>query len=384
MANQLSNNVTVLTSQGTIVTTISLEPHYSNSPVDLAIHTTAGAHYGHVYVVGIIANTVTVIDRNHTIVDTIVVGKRPVSIAYHAVNNRFYVANLIDDTVSVIDGTTHNVTTLTVGQRPLDIATSNNGFIYVANSGDDTVSIIDTQDQVSTITHLTGKPVALAYQEHTHALYVVAEETNVVYVIAPNLQLVATISVGNAPRNILYNPHNQHMYVGNRADNTYTIIAPDRSTTTLSLGTVNIGLSSSSTENRLFSTAPHANTLQMIGFAQIPNPVTYDEDYRNKAHEFQHAPALVKHVKFVFSGTTHSPVLKRIEKRITGKNKASYVSFGNYKSPQNFLNVCEVFELDGAIIDGSNSWSFTIAPHQTITTMVYYKQLKMYQRIPQL
>ncbi|MCB0541509.1 MAG: YncE family protein, partial [Bacteroidetes bacterium] len=56
--------------------------------------------------------------------------------------------------------------------------------------------------------------------------------------------------------------------------------------------------------------------------------------------------------------------------------------FNNYKSPQNYLDVAEVTAVRGDVIDGKSTWEFKIAPGQTITILVYYKQLQFKYLIP--
>ena len=78
VANQLSNTVTVLSSEGAVAKVVQLEPSVfpgQHSPVDVAVNSSeASPHYGRVYVVGSVANTVSVLTLTHDVVSQIPVG----------------------------------------------------------------------------------------------------------------------------------------------------------------------------------------------------------------------------------------------------------------------------------------------------------------------
>jgi hypothetical protein len=59
------------------------------------------------------------------------------------------------------------------------------------------------------------------------------------------------------------------------------------------------------------------------------------------------------------------------------------ISLRGYQSPQGFGNVSEVFEMEGQIVDGRVCWRFKINPNQQVTFLIYYKQLEMYNFLPE-
>ncbi len=392
VANQLSNNVSVITADGQVVKMVQLQPSTFpgyNSPVAVAVNSNnASPNYGKVYVVGSVANTVSVIDLSHNVINEIAVGVRPVDIAFNPINENLYVANLVGDDVTVIDTTTETVsTTLPVGQDPLGLGINlNNGDIFVTNSTDDSVSVFDSGNLlVTTIAGIGSKPVSIAYHPTNDEMYVVATLSNNIIPIDANTYVaLPSINVGNSPYAIVYNSTNNFLYVGNRVDETYSVITPNKTIkATITLGNVNIGFGINQTENVLFSSDTAANVVDIIGYAEESSSITIDDDYSQKNEDFKYSPGLVKHVKFVLSGTQRFKVLTLREERVTGTVKEEPVTFGNYDNPQNFINVSEVFGLDGAMIDGLNSWIFKIAGLQTITVLVYYRQLKMYRSLPE-
>ena len=95
------------------------------------------------YITNVIDDTVSVIDTaTNTVIDTIIVGDRPIPVAVSPDGTRVYVGNNDDDTVSVIDTSTNTVIdTVNVGDGPIGMAvTPDNTRVYVANEDDDTVS----------------------------------------------------------------------------------------------------------------------------------------------------------------------------------------------------------------------------------------------------
>ncbi len=388
VANQLSNNVSILNTEGQLISLVALEPSNFpgyNYPVALTANTNSSSpNFGKVYVVGSVANTVSIIDLNHQLSATLAVGSRPLAIAFNTVNQNLYVANLAENKVSVIDTVSETlIATLNVGQAPIAIGVNSvNGDVYVVNSGDNSLSVFDrNQVLINTINGIGNQPIAIAYHPLNEEMYVVATNSNEVFPIdALNYTVAAPIAVGTGPRSIVYNANNQFLYIGNRTDNTYTIIASDKSIrATLSLGVVNNSFAISQASNVLFSTNTFAGTIDIIAYASQSSSIRIDEDYHRKNQDFQHNPALLKHVKFILSSPQQFKMLKFQERSVNGSLRERSISSGNYQSPQNYLNVSEVYEVEGQIIDGSTTWIFDVAPLQTITILIYYRQFKMYQ-----
>jgi len=388
VANQLSNNVSVIDSTGQLVSLIELQPSLMpgfNSPVAIAVNSnTASPNYGKVYVVGSVSNTVSVIDLSHNVTNSIVVGVRPIDIAFNPINDKLYVANLFSDDVTVINTNTENVsTTLAVGTDPLGVGINPiTGEIYVANSSDDTVSVFDVTDNLTTIIAGVGTtPVSITYHPVNEEIYVVATGSNEVYPIEANTHnLLPPIATGNSPYKSVFNTNNNYLYVGNRADETFTVIAPDKSIrNTISKGNVNIGFAISQADNQIFISDTSADQVNLIGYATQSSSITISEDYAHKSQNFLYNPAIVKHTKWVMSGEERFKVLHFVEETPTGTRTTTPISHENYKSPQNFLNVSELTDLEGTVIDGKTSWGFKIAGLQTITLLVYFKQFESYR-----
>ena len=100
---------------------------------------------GNMYVVNQESDTVSVIDQNNDVVDTVTVGITPQGIAYNPGNGNMYVLNVFSGTVSVIDQNNEVVDTVTVGDAPWAVAYNpGNEYMYVTNIQSDTVSVIGT------------------------------------------------------------------------------------------------------------------------------------------------------------------------------------------------------------------------------------------------
>ncbi len=385
VANQLSNTVSVITTSGAVVTVIKLHPSQFpgyNSPVAVAVNTkTDSPHYGTVYVVGSVANTVSVINLSHQVINEIAVGVRPLAIAFNPVNENLYVSNVVDDTVSVIDTHTETLsTTLSVGEHPMGIGINPvNGDTFICNSGEQSVSVFNHENTpVTTIIKVGRKPTTILYHPVNNQMYLVATNSDRIIVIDSDHYTVASlIHVGRNPYQILFNSNNNFLYVGNRTDNTYSIIAPDNSIRKiLPLTNVNIGLGIHQEENILFSSDTQTNTIHLIGYQDQSSSITINEDVAQKQEEFKHRPVQVKHMKVIVSKGNLYGVFRLQQKTISGSSISKTLSLSNYNSPQQFLNTYEIFDMDGAIIDGRNSWNFKMMGEQSMTLLIYYKKIQ--------
>lgn len=386
IANQLSHNISVLNTEGIIVSLIPITANASSpfgvSPVDLTVDSQPSSpNFGTVYVANIIGDTVTVINTELEVINTIQVGKRPIGIAFNPFNSNVYVANIADDTVSVIDTNIGVVLeTIDVGKAPRNIAiVPKTGSVYVVNSNDDSISVIDTNNVVTnTIENVGSNLTTAAYNPINNSLYVVSSGDNSVIPIDIDTNAIkAAIPVGTNPYRVLYNPTNELLYVGNRGDNSFSIIdTTDAVIDTLFLGTVGTGVAVDLNSDMIYSSDSANGTINLISYSRESNKVLINDGYYGKREDFTFNPAIVKHVKFVLSGTERFRVLRLEEDTVTGTTKVKPISFASYNSPQNFGNVAEVFEMNGAIIDGKNGWVFKIAGKQTITILTYYKQIE--------
>ena len=382
IANQLSDNVSVVSSKGELITVIALDSvfpgHYS--PVDVAVNNNpSSANYGYVYVAGSVANCVSIINRSYDVIDSIPVGNRPISLAYNPINDTIYVANIADDTLSVIDASNSVSTTFSTSLSPRDVEINlSNGFIYVANAAANSITVYDASHTLTTTIDTVIRPFSLAYHSDQNEMYVVENTSNQVRVITSDYTLSDPIPTGNDPHTIVYNPHNKLMYVGNKADNTYTIITPEKMIrTTLNAGTVNIGLAVHPDENLLFSTSTLTNEVTIFGYEQTTSPIQFGDSYAIKSREFTHNPILVKHAKFSLTGKGGFNPLTLKEAQVTGKKKEVRISLNATISPQHGLKVSEVYALEGSIINGANSWEYPLGGHQSLTILLYHKQLNM-------
>ena len=392
VANQLSNNVTVIGSDGQVVALVSLQPDTLpglNSPVAIAVNSNASStNYGKVYVVGSVADTVSVIDDSHTVINEIPTGARPIAIAFNPVNEQLYVPNFAINKVTAIDTNTETVTTtLNVGTAPMGVGINlTNGDIYITNSLDNSVSVFDSSNSaITTITSVGTSPVSATYHPLNDEMFVVARDSNNIFPIdATNHTLGTAIATGNSPYTSIYNELNEFIYVGNQVDDTFTIIAANHSIrATISIGgNMNIGFVFNTTENQLLVADTVTNTINMVGYADQSTSITINDGYFEKRQSFLHNPAIVKHIKFVLSGDERFKILQFVEESPTGLKKSTSISNENYKNPQHFLNVSELTGLEGTTIDGRTSWLFDIAGMQSITLVVYYKQIQFEQFIP--
>ena len=383
VANQLSDSITIMDTSGAIVKTVALGNVYPGfvSPVDIAFNPSNGE----AWVVCSVENTIKILDATHSIIQTIPVGNRPTSIAYNPENSCFYVSNLLDNTLSKIESSTYNlVATLNTGEDPRTVSVWNQqGTVWVSNSSSDSVSVFDAADNLLNEINATGD-YPTEFTTNTSSLFLIAKNSNELLELNPQTQNIEnTYPLGFQPSGIIYNPVNGFLYVlSSQTGLTYIYSTTGTLSETLSLNNApNIGIAVLPS-GEVFTTNTNGGKLAFIGYTESSSDITINESYPEKRAEFQFKPALVKHAKFVFSDENRASGLKLIHQSPTGKQHVTPISFNNYKSPQNYLDVAEVTAVRGDVIDGKSTWEFKIAPGQTITILVYYKQLQFKYLIP--
>ena len=393
IANQLSDNITVIDHLGQAVQTIDLSPSLLPgviSPVDVAVNNNAlSAGYGKTFIVGSVSNTVEVIETNFTVSNSIGVGSRPVAAAFNPVNNALYVVNLADNAVSVIDTTSEVVTTtLGVGNTPRGVAIdSTTGNIFVANSKDGSISVFSPSNTlITTIPAVGNNPTGITFNPTTSMVYVSDPVLNQVTAVnATTYTIEATIGVGNNPNPILFNQLNNLTFIGNRDDETFSVLdSTDQLVDTLSLGPVNNGLSLDPTNKVIYSTNAQGNSVSLIGYNSSSSEVTVSGDYQKSLQELTYNPAVVRHAKIIFSQGTPPPKAITITNRsVRGKADSHSLSLNNYRHPQHFSQVYDIKDVDGFIINGLNTWELVLSPNQCMTLLVHYQQIFGYHLLPQ-
>lgn len=382
IANQLSNNISVLNSDGVVISliTVSDDNPFGDSPVDLTVNSLADSpDYGTVYVANLIGDSVSIINSQLQVIGAIPVGKRPISIAFNPMNELIYVANIAENTISIIDTTTQTVIdTISLETTPKHITINSlTGETYLIQSNNITILSLDNQVS-STIENIGSQLCRAAYHPINQKLYLVSSlENSVIPLNLETFTLETPIATGNDPFAIVFNPNTELLYIGNRGDNSYSIIDTNESVvSTLFLGVVGNSIAFDKERETIFSTNTINGTINFITYNSESDKVLVNEGYFAKREDFTFQPARIEHLKFVLSGKERFTVLNLEEQTVTGTTKTTPISFSSYANPQNFGNVAEVFEMKGSIIDGKNGWRFKIAPFQTITILTYYRQFE--------
>lgn len=387
VANQLSGSVTVLDGNNQVVKVIQLQPTFPGftSPVALSVNSkSSSSKYGFVYVVCSVANVLAVIDLSLNVVTYVPVGIRPVAVAFNPVNLKVYVANLVSDNLSVIDAETLLETILSplpTGQDPIGVGIDPiNGDIYVANSLANSITVYDSTDTLATTIPAVGQyPVSITYNASNDSMYAVATNNNFVYQIERATHtIVGIIEAGSKPYNSFYDSYNGYLYVQNRADNTFTIIRPDNSKVDgLSFGEQNIGGVFNSFNKTIYVSDTSNNTITAIGYLPVSSTLSINPDYSELREDLQSNPAIIQHAKFVVTGAERLNSFRVNKFTPTGSTKSKPISFELYASPQSKLNVAEVTELAGTVIDGKMNWRFKLPGLHTVSILVWYRQFEV-------
>jgi YVTN family beta-propeller protein len=213
------------------------------------------------------SGTVAVIDITAAppgVVSTVPVGPRPEWAAFTPDGTRVYVSNFGGTTVTVIDATTapHSVLATVTGlDHPFGIAATPDGTrAYVVNTGVSGVSVIDTDSTsptfntiVATISLGVTLPCqnsgirscpGVAVSPDGTRVYVTLSGSNVVSVIdadptSPTFNtVVASVTVGNAPRSIGFTPDASRGYVTDSGTSSNNVSVVDTDPTSPTFHTV--------------------------------------------------------------------------------------------------------------------------------------------------
>jgi YVTN family beta-propeller protein len=207
-----------------------------------------------VYVANYESNTVSVIDsRSNRITHAISVVRNPNQVAYDPANQEIYVSNSGSTTVSAISSTdnkvvatitTDPVTPLTGEYGPFWLTFNpTNNEMYVTNynfpsPSDTIVAINSTTNTVAATISVGQNPIRLAYDPSNGCIYVADYSSGQISVISPSNRVVATISVPGNPDFVGYDPENSEIYVASNNSNQVTAIS---STTNTVVATINVG-----------------------------------------------------------------------------------------------------------------------------------------------
>lgn len=387
VANQLSGSLTVLDGNNQVVKVIQLQPSFPGfaSPVALTVNSkSSSSKYGYVYVVCSVANVLAVIDLSLNVVAYVPVGIRPVAATFNPVNLKVYVANLVSDNLSVIDAEALSETILSplpTGQDPIGVGVDPvNGDIYVANSLANSITVYDSTDTLAATIPAVGQyPVSITYNAANDTMYAVATNNNFVYQIErATHSIVGIIEAGSKPYNTFFDSYNGFLYVQNRADNTFTIIRPDNSKVDgLSFGEQNIGGAFNSFNKTIYVSDTSNNTITAIGYLPVSSTISINSDYAEMREDLQSNPAVIQHAKFVVTGLERLNSFRVNKFTPTGSIKSKPISFELYASPQSKLNVAEVIELAGTVIDGKMNWRFKLPGLHTVSILVWYRQFEV-------
>jgi YVTN family beta-propeller protein len=192
-------------------------------------------------------------------------GAHPIYIGYDQFNNELYVS-LANSSVAVINGSTNSIVQmLQTGKDPNQIlfVPSFGHEVFVANEGSHTITAISPKNNsiVATI-RVDSSPSLMRFNMYNHEIYIACSDSivavnssdvivasfnytgtgglaydnatheilfsdtpdNVVRAISSQNQIVASISVGVEPQNLLFDPSNNDTYVTNIQSHTLSVI----------------------------------------------------------------------------------------------------------------------------------------------------------------
>ncbi|MFC4633506.1 YncE family protein [Dokdonia ponticola] len=380
VVNQLSDDVTVFDSRARIITTVALSPipvaSGTYSPTAITVNTKEDSlYYGEIYVLSSVRDTISVMTLNFTISEELSVIKRPTSFVYNPIDDALYVAGITEPNMFVIDIPTRSVEQRSIEGIPstmgLDPDTGN-VFIHIPEL--EQVYVYDTiHTRLALIDQITRNITAWAYHPISKHIYGILEsEASLLAIDTLNFTEIR-IALSGIGASIAYSTSEELIYIGETTNfQVLRLNADHQFTDPYPIADFETGIAIHPESGVVAFSKATANSVTLGRVAK--QEVTIKEDYNEYRQEFQFSPAWVKHLKIISSDQLIT-TLELEDVSVSGKSERRSISIGNYNSPQNFLNVAEVFEIEGVVIDGLHRWYFTIPSQTTITLLIYYTKL---------
>lgn len=379
VVNQLSDDVTVFNSEGAVLQTIALNVFALfrvYSPIAITVNTNRNSpNYGEVYVLSSVQDTISIIGLDFIVSEELSVLKRPTGFVYNPIDDGLYVVGITEANIFVMDTPSRAVKQRSIEGIPSSIGLdSDTGNVFIHISELEEVFVYNTAHvRQSIIDQITRDIIAWAYHPIAKQMYGIVDNDASLLIIDTKDFIHRRIPLDGIGGSIAYSASEALIYIGEttnfqvlrlNTDNQFIDPYPiaDFETGIVIHPESGLVAFSKATENSV--------TLGRV----IKQEVTIREDYDEYRQEFQFNPAQVKHLKIISSDQLIN-TLELEDISISGKSGRRSLSIANYNSPQNFLNVAEVFEIEGTVIDGLHRWYFTLAPQTTITLLIYYTKL---------
>lgn len=375
--NQQAGTVTVYSSSWKVVTTIELEAANPGeiSPASLTVQPDTGT----VYVVGSLSDKLYPIAPDHTVGIPVVLAARPISIVWNPVTAKLYVASLATNQLQVVDPTTLTVDeSIATGNVPVQVGVSPTGNVLVLNQQDESLMVIrPDHTHLITITNLSGLPVGFQVQDNT--AYVITKAPGHLYKVGLESFVIEADTGLTAPAGyIVANPQTGQLIVSIPAEQKLCVFDSDLA----GIETIALpgGVSGLAVHPVLevVMVADHLNQHILILIGSGNNAaVVVSGNYTYVNNDFQHNPALVRHLRLICTGEDYYPTITVATRTPSGKTEQHSISLSAHRSPWQWQNVAEVLGMNGEIITGKTWWLITLLPYQTITLLVYYRQFRV-------
>ncbi|WP_046756634.1 YncE family protein [Kordia jejudonensis] len=393
--NNLTDTITVINDQAQVVQTVQLRPDPLTfvNPNNIVVNTNPNSpEYGFVAVTGDAQTEFLTVDLNFDIARRIPLGRSPIDLVYNHVNDSYYISLAVRDSLVKIT-TIDNVAVsqfIKAGIKYLGVNTDN-GDIYVHfisnNNGVitndvDVYNVAGNRKGIIQVNTFAENDVAFCYNSVNQNMYISYSALNVVLAINGNtLGFEQRFNI-TAPVDIEYNPIDNNIYVAHGLREVTQIDESLKIVDTISVVDFARSFAISTVNGYLAFNFPPQNKLMIVRLDQKLF-VKVSDNYESIRQDFKHNPMIIAHMKVVATTDQRINTLQIIETSISGKQTCEPISLRGYQSPQGFGNVSEVFEMEGQIVDGRVCWRFKINPNQQVTFLIYYKQLEMYNFLPE-
>ncbi len=389
IVNQLSETVQVVDSKGREIHLFELRLPGDFiggiSPVAITIIDDINSpYYGYAYVVGSISNHVYELTPQFEIGRIFTVGRRPVSIGFDKRLQRLLVANLQEHTISSIDLEDSLVSEFaSIGAPRTLIVHPITDEVYAFTKALGAVSIFSSSgDELHTFNNASEQGFFIYFPPLEEVLFL-NPSTKLMIRFDAVSHIAQTFTANYDFEFAIYQPTEKQLLLASKEASFFEVydeVLEPKGTFPKSQGA---NLFSISNDGNVLLEIDNQLSNGIVQISQSTPAVTFNSGYEATLKDFQHNPAILRHLKIINQGDLHLNTVKFISKSVTGKESIKMLSIRNYDSPQHFSKVSEIMDVEGIAMDGRNRWEFTLPPNARVTFLLYHLQYDTYNLLPE-
>ncbi len=388
VVNQLSETIEIFNSNGKKINEYNLRFEScfigAISPVTIVIIDDKNSnYYGYAYIVGSVSNKIYELSPDFKITRVFKTENRPVDIAYCTIKQSLIVPNLRSQSLTNIKLPSGDIELWNNAMSFRKILINpTNGNVFLLSKNQNKIYVYNRNREEIRVNEIGVSRGQFEYHTSNNKVLFLTND-KLIILNGEDGKIDKEINLTESSSSMRYDSITLQLYIANRDSPTYTIIDRDFSISkTLPRFNNSDVFCFGQKENSLFEINSH-NSEGRITVKSKESIVKVNRRYTAIRQDFQHSPAVVKHLRVINSGNQKLNSIRLISRSISGKENVKTYSFRKYDNPRHFADISEINDLQNAFIDGRNRWQITLPPRARITLLVYHLQYDTYSLLPE-